>query len=104
MIACLTKFLRHDHLSPAKTEDATVLPSSCWTTPCHVPVPFFSQELLTQRFGVEVEIVTDVLEGKEPRAVSPSHPLDHFRGRARTALRRAKKSFLKTGNRVLQDR
>jgi hypothetical protein len=50
-----------------------------------MPAPLFPQELLAERFSVEVEVVTDTLEGKEPRAVAPSDPLGCFISGTRAA-------------------
>ncbi|MBI3807652.1 MAG: hypothetical protein HY281_09115 [Nitrospirae bacterium] len=51
-----------------------------------MPVLLFPEELLSECFGIEVEIVTDTLEGKEPGGVALSDPLGSFMGRTRAAL------------------
>jgi hypothetical protein len=51
-----------------------------------MPVPLFPEKLLSECFGIEVEIVTDTLEGKEPGAIALSDPLGGFMGRTRTPV------------------
>src|SRR5262245_544297 len=72
-------------------------------TSYHIPVPFFPKELLSECFGVEIEIVLDTLEGKAPRVGTLCDPLGSFRSGTRVALRGTEKAFFETSDSILQN-